>query len=115
MMGALIPTLYPAGVSMNRPLPLSCALGLVLSLVVGSALHAETSAERDARMKWWRDARLGMFIHWGLYAAPAGEWQGKEIPGIGEWIMNSADIPVAEYEQLTKQFNPTAYDPKAWA
>ncbi|MGE3242504.1 MAG: alpha-L-fucosidase [Pirellulales bacterium] len=80
-----------------------------------SALHAETSAERDARMKWWRDARLGMFIHWGLYAAPAGEWQGKEIPGIGEWIMNSADIPVAEYEQLTKQFNPTAYDPQAWA
>src|SRR5690606_13473570 len=75
----------------------------------------ESPIERDARMQWWRDARFGMFIHWGLYAIPAGEWQGKEIGGIGEWIMNSADIPVAEYEKLATQFNPTAYDPAAWA
>lgn len=65
-------------------------------------------------MKWWRDARFGMFIHWGLYAVPAGSWQDKPIGGIGEWIMNSANIPVAEYEQLAKQFNPVDYDPVAW-
>ncbi len=71
--------------------------------------------QRDARMKWWRDARFGLFIHWGLYAVPAGTWQGKPVGGIGEWIMNSANIPVAEYEQLAKQFNPVKYDPAEWA
>ena len=48
----------------------------------------ETSAQRDARMEWWRAARFGMFIHWGLYSIPAGTWNGKQVPGIGEWIMN---------------------------
>lgn len=53
----------------------------------------ETPAQRDARMQWWREARFGMFIHWGLYSIPAGTWDGKQIPGIGEWIMNNASIP----------------------
>ncbi len=69
----------------------------------------ETPAQRDARMAWWREARFGMFIHWGLYSIPAGTWNGKQIPGIGEWIMNTASIPVADYKALAKQFNPTAY------
>jgi alpha-L-fucosidase len=55
-----------------------------------------------------------MFIHWGLYAIPAGQWRGEAIPGIGEWIMLRARIPVAEYEQLAKQFNPTRFDADAW-
>jgi len=65
---------------------------------------------KDERMKWWRDARFGMFIHWGLYAVPAGQWKGKQIPGIGEWIMERADIPVAEYEPLAQQFNPVKFN-----
>ena len=65
---------------------------------------------KDERMKWWRDARFGMFIHWGLYAVPAGQWKGKNIPGIGEWIMESADIPVSEYEPLAQQFNPVKFN-----
>src|SRR6266550_3813317 len=65
-----------------------------------ATLPAETSEQRDARMNWWRDARFGMFIHWGLYAIPAGEWKGQAIAGIGEWIMYRARVPVAEYEQL---------------
>jgi hypothetical protein len=52
----------------------------------------ETAAQRDARMAWWREARLGPFIHWGLYSIPAGTWDSKQIPGIGEWIMNNASI-----------------------
>ena len=71
-------------------------------------------AERDARMQWWRDARFGMFIHWGVYAVAGGEWKGKEVKTAGEWIMNKADIPVAEYEKLAKQFNPVKYDPAEW-
>lgn len=62
------------------------------------------------RLEWFRDARFGMFIHWGLYAVPAGEWKGKQIPGLGEWIMNRAKIPVKEYEQLAPQFNPVKFD-----
>ncbi len=74
----------------------------------------ETAEQRDARMKWWREARFGMFIHWGLYSIPAGEWKGKEVGGIGEWIMNSAQIPVAEYEPLAKQFNPVKFNAAEW-
>lgn len=55
-----------------------------------------------------------MFIHWGLYAIPAGQWQGNAIPGIGEWIMLRARIPVREYERLASQFNPTQFDADAW-
>jgi alpha-L-fucosidase len=55
-----------------------------------------------------------MFIHWGLYAIPAGEWKGEAIPGIGEWIMYRARIPVAEYELLAKQFNPVEFDAAEW-
>jgi len=69
---------------------------------------------RDERMEWWRQARFGMFIHWGLYAVPAGEWKGEKIPGIGEWIMERAKIPVSEYEQLAGQFNPVKFDAEQW-
>ena len=72
-------------------------------------------ARQDARLDWFRDARFGMFIHWGLYAIPAGEWQGQAVPGIGEWIMLRARVPVAEYERLADQFNPIKFDAEAWA
>jgi len=65
-------------------------------------------------MTWWRDARFGMFIHWGVYSVPAGVYRGKQIGGIGEWIMLKAKIPVAEYRQYAKDFNPVQYDPDAW-
>src|SRR5512132_3800809 len=53
---------------------------------------------RQQRLAWFKQAKYGMFIHFGLYAIPAGQWKGKTIPGIGEWIMNRAKIPVTEYE-----------------
>src|SRR4030095_4847250 len=65
---------------------------------------------KEKRLRWFREARFGMFIHWGLYAVPAGEWSGKLIPGLGEWIMNRAKIPVAEYEQLAPRFNPVKFN-----
>ena len=67
-------------------------------------------AWQDPRLDWWREARFGMFIHWGLYSIPAGQWKGEDIPGIGEWIMYRARIPVAEYEQLAARFNPVKFD-----
>ncbi|MEM2927060.1 MAG: alpha-L-fucosidase [Candidatus Bathyarchaeia archaeon] len=74
----------------------------------------ETSRIQGDRMAWWREARFGMFIHWGLYAIPAGVWEGRCIPGIGEWIMYNARIPVKEYEKLAKRFNPIKFDAKEW-
>jgi alpha-L-fucosidase len=74
----------------------------------------ETPAQRDARMQWWREARFGMFIHWGVYSVPAGTYHDKQIGSIGEWIMFNAKIPVAEYRQFATQFNPVKYDPEAW-
>lgn len=74
----------------------------------------ETKQERDARMNWWRDARFGMFIHWGIYSVPAGVYKGKEIKGIGEWIMDHANIPVEEYEKFAKEFNPVKFNADEW-
>jgi alpha-L-fucosidase len=79
-----------------------------------TAAPRETAAQKGARMAWWRDARFGMFIHWGLYAVPAGTWHGERVDGLGEWIMARAKIPVAEYAPLAKQFNPVQFDADAW-
>jgi alpha-L-fucosidase len=76
---------------------------------VASIQDTETAAQKNERLKWFREARFGMFIHWGLYAIPAGRWNGQEIPGIGEWIMNRATIPVADYKALAPKFNPTQF------
>jgi len=76
-------------------------------------LNAQTT-NKPERMDWWRDARFGMFIHWGVYAVPAGTYKGQRINRIGEWIMNRGKIPVAEYQAFAKEFNPVKYDPDAW-
>ena len=77
--------------------------------------HAgETPAQRDARMQWWREARFGMFIHWGVYSVPAGFYHGKPVAGIGEWIMHDGKIPMTEYQQFAKEFNPTNFNADAW-
>ena len=82
-----------------------CA-ALVLSVVVPRARAAEpanpdpyaneTPAQRDARMQWWREARFGMMICWGVYAVPAGVYKDKR--GGAEWIMSVQKIPKVEYQ-----------------
>ncbi len=74
----------------------------------------ETKAERDARMQWWRDAKFGMFIHWGVYSVPAGSYKGRPVGGIGEWIMCNGKIPMAEYQEYAKQFNPVKFNADEW-
>ena len=117
---------------MRSPIQPRRALGACVLLLAGSLISTiapggraaaqtpavdymkESSVQRDTRMAWWREARFGMFIHWGLYAVPAGVWKGQQIQGIGEWIMASANIPVAEYAPLTRQFNPVKFDAAQW-
>jgi alpha-L-fucosidase len=79
-----------------------------------TAPQEETREQRDARMGWWREARFGMFIHWGVYSIPAGTWNGKKIWGGGEWIMNCGSIPVADYQKLPAQFNPVKFNADEW-
>src|SRR5688572_2951805 len=89
--------------------PMLQAAIMAALLVVGHGGQVnETAAQKDARMKWWREARFGMFIHWGLYAIPAGEWGGRT--NHAEWIMETAKIPVDEYEKLLGKFNPTKFN-----
>jgi alpha-L-fucosidase len=76
---------------------------------VGAAPSADDAA-KEKRLEWFRDAHFGMMIHWGLYSVPAGEWKGQLIPGLGEWIMNRAKIPVKEYELLAPKFDPEKFN-----
>jgi alpha-L-fucosidase len=84
------------------------------SVAAAQAPDPESPEVKKERLAWFQQARFGLFIHWGLYAIPAGEWKGERIPGIGEWIMFRARIPVPEYEQLAKQWNPVKFDADAW-
>jgi alpha-L-fucosidase len=87
---------------------------LIVSLFATQILFGQ-NISKDARMEWWREARFGMFIHWGVYSQWAGVYHGhQQARGGAEWIMNRSKIPVAEYQQKAKEFNPTKYDPDAW-
>src|SRR5215813_3967728 len=66
-----------------------------------AAWQRDCGATHDQRMAWWREARFGMFIHWGVYSVPAGVWKGDQSKHIGEWLMLDYKIPVAEYAKLT--------------
>jgi alpha-L-fucosidase len=79
------------------------------------AAKATQAMPRDAKLKWFDEAKYGLFINWGLYSIPAGEWKGKKYDGIGEWIMHKAKIPVKEYQELAKQFNPQTFNAEEWA
>jgi alpha-L-fucosidase len=94
-------------------------VALLGTLVVGGAAQSTTTprpydAAREKRLEWFREAKYGLFIHWGLYAIPAGEWKGRRCLGLGEWLMNRCKVPVAEYEALARQFNPIKYNPDEW-
>ena len=64
----------------------------------------------DTKQQWFKEAKYGLFIHWGLYALLAGEYKGKKTDRIAEWIMNYLNIPAEEYRKLAEQFNPQNFD-----
>ena len=86
------------------------AVSLTAKVFAGAPV--ETPRQYDARMEWWREAKFGMFIHWGVYSVAAGEWDGKT--NYAEWIMESAQIPVSRYEQFAKEFDPVKFDAKTF-
>ena len=75
------------------------------------APHAdETTAQRDARLAWWRKGKFGMFVHWGIYSTTGGLYNGQKLPNSAEWMMCRGKIPIAEYEKYADQFNPTEFN-----
>jgi len=69
---------------------------------------------KDCKQAWWKEAKYGMFIHWGLYSRLGGEWNGQKTDGIGEWIMRFLKIPVSEYEKVAESFNPVKFNAEEW-
>ena len=95
----------------------------VLTLVIDSGpqgvanfnyVQINDNPATSPRTQWWRDAKFGMFIHWGLYSQLAGHWNGQTTSGFGEWIMNDLNIPLAQYAQVANQFNPTQFSAQQW-
>ena len=76
----------------------------------GAPPVTETREQQEARMAWWHEAKVGMFIHWGIYSVVGGEYKGRKLPNSAEWMMCRGKIPIAEYRQYAAQFNPTKCD-----
>jgi alpha-L-fucosidase len=87
-------------------------LSLSMSMLAQNVETNSGSKQNDPKMQWWREAKFGMFIHWGLYAVPSGKWGEKTT--YGEWLMHTAKISRAEYSSLAKQFNPTKFNAEEW-
>lgn len=91
---------------------------LVLALIAACSLptiaKSQTINITKDRLDWFHEAKYGLFLHWGLYSIPAGEWKDSKPGTHAEWMQYSANIPNEEYEKLAPQFNPVKYDPKKW-
>src|SRR5437868_10116138 len=104
---------------MTRAWSTSAVVGAALAAVVATA-GAQAPATRppdpakEKRLEWFREAKYGLFIHWGLYALPAGQWNGKRSLGLGEWVMFRSPVPVKDYEKLASRFNPVKFNADEW-
>ncbi len=86
--------------------PWPALIALCMTSVAWAQQQSTISDDAAAsRIAWWRDAKFGLFMHWGVYS----------IPGRGEWVQWNEQIPVNEYAKLATQFNPDEFDPDAWA
>ncbi len=90
-------------------------LSMVLSVVVVSTRGSgETHEQFDARTNWWREARFGMFIHWGIYAVPADATDLEGKHRIAEWYLSNKKMQVKDYEKFAAEFNPVKFDARKW-
>jgi alpha-L-fucosidase len=96
----------------RRDFLLATAAGLSATSFIPRRQAPPSALGQPDRLAWWREARFGLFIHWGLYSLLAGEWDGRT--DYGEWIRNNARIPLETYDTLLERFNPTAFDAAQW-
>jgi alpha-L-fucosidase len=101
---------------MKVVLGLAIVAAVPLIPMAAGNVHAASPVGKmhTSNMGWWKKARFGMFIHWGLYAVPAGVWHGKHVREPGEWIKTRAHIPNAQYNKLTEKFDPVDFNAKQW-
>lgn len=105
------------------PMTFCSRISLVLLsglLLLAGSLSAESpvdttdqsveTSQRDSRMGWWREAKFGMFVHWGVYSVVGGQYKGQDLPNSAEWMMCRGRVPIAEYEKYAAQFNPSKFD-----
>lgn len=90
---------------------LSCLISLT-SISLAQETDTKQQISQESRMKWFRDAKFGMFIHWGVYSQAGGEWNGETKHH--EWLQLTAKIPLAEYTEFAKKFNPQQFDADQW-
>lgn len=97
-------------------------ISVLLLFIANSCGNEKDSTSQQRRnfsqekMKWWIDAKFGMFIHWGPYAVLGGEWNGRQLP-VGtnaEWIMHTLEIPAEEYRKVAATFNPVQFNADEW-
>jgi len=94
---------------------------LIISLTACKQVKDSKSAQlenlTEEDMRWWLDAKFGMFIHWGPYSVLGGEWSGQQLPvgTIAEWIMQKLEIPAEEYRKIAATFNPVQFNAEEWA
>ena len=104
----LILLLFPSSMQAQKALPADMEIELHYG--------ADRLGKRpDQAMQKFRENRLGAFIHWGLYAIPGGEWEGKVYNGAAEWLKSWAKVPADEWLQLMQQWNPEKFNAKRWA
>lgn len=83
---------------------------VIVTRLTSDQANLESIQERDDRLAWWREAKFGMFVHWGVYSVVGGEYKGQKLPNSAEWMMCRGKVPIAEYEKYAEQFNPTEFD-----
>jgi alpha-L-fucosidase len=110
----LVPVLFVGAVQAQEPATSSNAsTGLPPQAAVDSyGLTEQEKEAHEAGLQWFRDAKFGVFIHFGLYSVPAGEWKGNT--GLGEWFQIDTKMPGVEYAKFAQQLNPTKFDAKEW-
>lgn len=78
------------------------------------AKRQERPVDEAVRFGWWREAKFGLFIHWGVYAVAASQWSGKDYGSAAEWLLNHAKIKPADYFPLGTRFNPVNFNADEW-
>lgn len=112
----LLSTLLSIAITTISPSAAAAEFGEITTLESfggpSSGTYRPTKAEAN-RVAWFREARFGMFMHWGLYSKMAGYWKGKKVTG-GEWALKLQKLPIEEYRALAKDFNPHKFNADAW-
>jgi len=110
------PFLIRSGTALSLFLAVACTFAAQERAEASTPGAAADSGIQPDRLAWFREARFGMFIHWGPYSELAGEWKGRrvEVGRNAEWIMKFLTIPAAEYREMARQFNPVKFDAEAW-